>query len=200
MKCPRFLAVLFLLLGGLLTAAEKTPAIDDTVAREQVVTLDNLNVALLARENFRASNRVRQEHDLPLFKPKKELTAAADDQASLMAMLLTCQHDNPLYGQRNVMERLTRRGFTAAIARENVARTPLRDRVNPGQPERTYAQVAADIVQQWMDSPGHRENLLSRDVTYLGCAVRGSLLPVDHEAVYAAQVFARPQPRPNLEM
>lgn len=200
MKWTRLAVLALLLSSGSLWATGKTAPIDDTVARERPVTLDNLDVALLGREIFRATNRMRQEHNLPLFKMEEKVTAAAEDQAALMAMLLSCQHSNPLYGQKDVVERLTRRGFLVAVARENVAETPLRERADREQPERTYAQVAEAIVQQWMNSPGHRINLLSRDVTYLGCAVRGSLVPVGHEAVFAAQVFAQARPRPSLEL
>jgi uncharacterized protein YkwD len=199
MKWSRVAALSCLALGGSLWASEKAVPIDDTAARNQVVTLDHLDVALLGREIFRATNLMRRAHHLPQFKPETRVTAAADDQAALMAMILSCQHTNPLHGQGNVMERVMRRGFEAALVRENVALTPLRE-ANREQPERTYAQVAADIVQQWMDSPDHRANLLSRDVIYLGCAVRGSLLPVGHEEVFAAQVFATPRQFPAFQM
>ena len=200
MKSTSVAGLCCLMAVGSLSAAGKAAPIDDTAAREQRVTLDHLDVALLGREIFRVSNLVRREHHLPLFKPEKRVTAAADDQAALMAMMLSCQHSNPLCGQGSVMERVIRRGFDAALVRENVALTPLRERADHEQRERTYAQVAADIVQQWMDSPEHRENLLSRDVTYLGCAVRGSLLPVNHEEVFAAQVFATPRRMPIFQM
>jgi uncharacterized protein YkwD len=187
-------ALAMALLGGPLLAAGRKATDDDAAAREQWVALDHLDVALLGREIFRASNRVRREHHLPLFQAEKRATAAADDQAAMMALLLRCQHGNPLHGQENALERVTRQGLDAVLVLENVAMTPLRERQDNQWQERTYAQLAADIVQQWMESPGHRANLLNPNVTYLGCAARGSSVPIANQVVFAAQVFVRLQP------
>ena len=47
------------------------------------------------------------------------------------------------------------------------------------------------FVREWLESPGHRRNLLSRDVTQLGCAARWARVPVGPPRVSAVQVFAR---------
>ncbi len=49
------------------------------------------------------------------------------------------------------------------------------------------------FVREWLESPGHRVNLLSRDVTPLGCATRLVRVPVGPPRVFAVQVFARPK-------
>jgi uncharacterized protein YkwD len=36
-------------------------------------------------------------------------------------------------------------------------------------PNHTYLSFAEAIVKQWLDSPGHRRNLLSKDARQLGC-------------------------------
>ena len=46
-------------------------------------------------------------------------------------------------------------------------------------------------MREWLESPGHRVNLLSRDVTPLGCAARLVRVPVGPPRVSAVQVFAR---------
>ena len=45
--------------------------------------------------------------------------------------------------------------------------------------------TAADFVKMWMDSPGHRENILRAQFRYTGLGVYG-----DGEAFYATQVFS----------
>lgn len=57
----------------------------------------------------------------------------------------------------------------------------------------SYEALAQVFVREWLESPGHRVNLLSRDVTPLGCAARLVRVPVGPPRVFAVQVFARPK-------
>ena len=181
-----------------LRAVSVPPAPDDTAARQQLAALDSFDAALFAREVFRESNRVREQHKLPPLRADSRLEAAADEQATMMALQAHIDHRNPRPGQDRPIDRVLHQGVEPVLVAENVARTNLRERVDDSWRRRTYAQLAAVLVQQWMDSPGHRANLLHREFTHLGCAAHAALMPPTQEEVFAAQVFARLEPGVGL--
>jgi hypothetical protein len=53
-----------------------------------------------------------------------------------------------------------------------------------------FSALAQVFVREWLESPGHRVNLLNRDMTLLGCAARLARVPVGPPRVFAVQVFA----------
>lgn len=118
-----------------------------------------------------------------------QLDAAADEQAMHMALVLRGEHTNPISNEHTVVERVARTGFNAELVAENVIMEPARRPV--GSPERdyTYSALAAFLVEAWMNSPGHRANLLNPQFTDIGCAARFAHGTPGDERVFAAQVF-----------
>jgi uncharacterized protein YkwD len=148
--------------------------------------------ALLATAIFEETNRVRIENRLPPFGHLPELDRAADVQATDMAMLLRAEHGNPVRGEHTVAERVAAAGLPYGRMGENVSMVPARPPL--GSPDRayTYAGLAASLVQGWMDSPGHRANLLERNFTHLGCAARMAHGVPGDDRVFAVQDFFQP--------
>lgn len=145
-------------------------------------TPEQLAAALLAE-----TNRVRAAHGRRPFKPQEALQAAADDHALTLALSARCEHFSPLYGQRDAGERARSHGLERGRVGENVLALSPQARAEAS----TCESVAAEAVAQWMDSPPHRANLLSRDFVYFGGALRfGSPLGSAAERVYGVQVFA----------
>jgi uncharacterized protein YkwD len=146
-------------------------------------TLEELNAALLVE-----TNRVRVAHDLRPLRALPALIRAADDQSAFMALTFRVAHANPIHGQRDVVERAKRHGLaSASYLAENVLSSGL---APSSDPPLSCAQVAAQLVEQWMNSPGHRANLLNRDFTDLGCAARRVKFIGGTEGFFATQVFA----------
>jgi uncharacterized protein YkwD len=137
------------------------------------------------------TNRVRKRHGISPLRPRAELNLAADDQAALMALMLSSRHDSPVPGRETPWERVRRRGYEAAKVAENVASIP----VGKGAQRQSVEQIVATLVEQWLESPGHRANLLSRELTYFGASVRLSRLPGDLWCAFGVQVFCAPAPR-----
>ena len=52
----------------------------------------------------------------------------------------------------------------------------------------TYLEIAKDIVEMWMNSPLHRENLLNPTYFEIGCGVAVKKMPYWNR-VYATQDF-----------
>jgi uncharacterized protein YkwD len=171
------------------SAGEKaTPA-------DRVITLRNFDRALLARAIFDESNRVRAAHGVPLMAHEPALDAAADEQAAHMALVLRAEHGNPIPGEHDVTERVARAGLSGALVAENALMMPARRPAGAVDRDYTYAAYAAFLVDAWMDSPGHRANLLNPDFRFLGCAAQlaHGVLPGD-QRVFAVQVFFAPYP------
>lgn len=172
---------------------------------------DTFEADRLAAALFSETNRVRQEQGLRRLRSDRRLTEAADLQAGTNALLGAVSHDNPLAGRQRVQDRVRLTGVVALAVSENVASVPARDlrpgqgvrlRVEPGGakvpldgasgeevPWLSYAEVARRLVEQWMESPGHRANLLQRDATHLACGAALARHPLGGEIVHGCQVF-----------
>ena len=184
----RRLGVISLLLALLVSPAARggRPSAEEAAAARPIAPAD-FDSALLAREIHRASNRARTSNDRRNLKSLTQLTAAADDQAFMLALRQKVGHDNPRQDQQGPVERVRRRGLRPASVGENVAALPVLDPVT-GQP-RTYREQAEALVEAWMNSPAHRDNLLNYRFGKLGCAARLALLPGNVPMVFAVQVF-----------
>ncbi len=167
-----------------------------------------------ARALFEESNRQRVAAGLPALAPLAAAQTAAQWQAQYMAQTGTVGHVNTIdRSRRSVDDRARAAGIAFRFLAENVAmnfatdyepRRPIYSRPGPkgevirsyvpnGPPMayHTYAGLARVVVAQWMNSSGHRKNLLSRDAQYLGCAAAPGLRDVSHGLgnIYCAQVF-----------
>ncbi|MDB6127014.1 MAG: SCP-like extracellular [Verrucomicrobia bacterium] len=145
------------------------------------ITPAHLTAALLAE-----TNRVRRQYGRHALRAQEELNAAADDQAVWMAMHLGAEHHNPFYGEHDVSERVLRHGYRPASVAENVASQP----ASVDGDNTSCEAIAARLVEAWMNSPGHRANLLNRNFTRLGCGARVVAGFGGTDYVFGAQVFS----------
>lgn len=183
---------------------------------QERIALANLDRELMARAIFHETNRVRGRMGLPALKPLADLDRAADFQASIGSVMNVVSHDNPMPDLATLKHRVERAGLKLKTAAENLAASTIleggtgprsvivqriagrevlldpdtRQEVKP----RTYAAMAEALVQQWMDSPGHRANLVSQDMEYLGVSVRPRKTAGGMDSLYAVQVFFTPLP------
>lgn len=182
-------ALSLLALLPLLALAAGPPAPGEAV---RVVEVDNFEHALLAREIFRVTNEVRRQQGVRALQPEPALTVAANGQAAMLAIRIHSGHDSPLVNENDPSARVQLAGLPAGEVAENAASLSARNR-EAGR-NYSYAELAAVIVQAWMDSPGHRANLLNPTLHYLGCGTRAARL-LGNPMVYAIQDFYTPAPR-----
>ena len=131
---------------------------EEIVATEEIVTEETVKTAItteenklcvgLAKEIYEETNKERISAGLPELVWSDELAEAADIRAE---EIIDCfSHVRPdgtkcyALGER--------------IHGENIARGP-------------HAS-GAEFVQHWMDSPGHRENILRKEFTMMGVGTR----------------------------
>ena len=111
--------------------------------------------AALAREDIRSeTNRHRADNTLPALKENAALNRAAENKLADMFAQQYFEHVNPDdIGPGEVAEAA---GYAFLRVGENLALG-------------NFASAAA-LVQAWMDSPGHRANILEKNFTEIGIA------------------------------
>jgi uncharacterized protein YkwD len=117
------------------------------------------------------TNQERQKAGLKPLAEDAKLADVAKKHAELMARQQKLDHN---LGGTSPGDRLTAAGYHWSSYAENIAEN--------------YADASA-AVQGWMDSPGHRANILKPHVTQIGVGVAYS----DVGVPYYCQVFAQPQ-------
>jgi uncharacterized protein YkwD len=171
-----------------------SPAAAPVVGRAPDVpmVLESFDNAQLSAAIFDETNRVRLAHGHKALKPDSGLDAAADEQATYTALALRAGHDNPMPAGKNVAERVAHQNVPVAYVGEN---SIMMGAVRPegSNPYYGYREFAAMLVDGWMNSPEHRENMLRDRFTELGCAARLShAFRQGDFRIFAIQVFARP--------
>jgi hypothetical protein len=116
-------------------------------------------------------NQERAKAGLPPVKPNPQLFKAARAHAADMAACEQCEHT--LHGKGS-SRRIEDAGYDWIEARENIA-------YNQRTPE--------EVHRDWMESEGHRDNILAKSVTEIGVGVAKSA----KGELYFAQNLARPQ-------
>ncbi|MCL2042673.1 MAG: CAP domain-containing protein [Treponema sp.] len=106
---------------------------------------------------FELTNEERVKHGLPSLEWDNKLGAAARAHSEDMARNNYFNHTG-LDGS-NPGQRITRAGFSWRLCAENIAR---------GHP------TPAVVVNAWMNSQGHRNNILNANLTHLGVGHAGN--------------------------
>lgn len=96
-------------------------------------------------------NQERAAEGLPALKANNKLTNAARAHSQDMACIGFFSHNSPSSG--DPFDRIVRAGYSFSSAGENIAAG--------------YGS-AAETVQGWMESPGHRANILGANFTEIG--------------------------------
>lgn len=160
---------------------------------------EGLSAAILAE-----TNRARAALGLHPLRGDSRLTRAADGHTRFLTLVGGIRHDSFLPGRHTVEARVRAEGLKSAYVSENLALIPvhpriIRERAEGGgvevvdgeETDTRIDELAATFVKAWLDSPGHRENLLNPNFTHLGCAVQTGTGPAAVMFVYSTQVFAR---------
>lgn len=174
----------------------------------------NLDHELLSAAIFHETNRRRLEHNLPLFQHHPAVVQAASMQAGEMAGKGYVDHVNRTNPKmKSLADRLKLAGLKPRISAENVAMTfgirytsgrtfyirkesgeTIFSDTPDGPPieRHTYLSFADALVEAWMNSPGHRKNILYPEVKFLGCRALPARNKEGMDVFYSCQVFYTP--------
>lgn len=119
-------------------------------------------------------NAERRSRGLPALVLNERLDQAAKLHARHMARYRKMAHVIPESPLPTLTQRAQHVAYYYAAIAENIAL---------GYPD------AEGVVRGWMDSPGHRRNILSREVMEIGTGVVRS----ESGGLYFCQVFGRPR-------
>ena len=133
---------------------------------------DELKLSKDEKALLELTNAERKKKDLEPLKPSAKLFSAARAHAENMAKQEKLEHE--LDG-KGMSERAADVGYKAAGLAENIGWN--------------FASPKA-AVEGWMNSEGHRANLLGKDYTEVGLAVAKTA----KGETYWVQVFAKPLP------
>lgn len=120
-------------------------------------------------------NQARQRAGLTALSADPLLNQVAQRYSARMAAEGFYDHVDPQ--GRNVVDRINAVGYVARRSAENIAR---------GQPD------PVTVVQGWLNSPGHRANILDPAQTAIGAGYAFTPAPPYHH--YWTHVFAAPDP------
>jgi uncharacterized protein YkwD len=170
----QWLTLLLALGWVLLPRAASAQAAETRTAGDQSPDLANVVERLISY-----TNAFRQQEGRPSVAPNPQLTATAQDFATLMAR--TGQLSHTANGQTPEV-RAKAHGYDPCLIAENIAYQH-----NPAG--FTTEALAEGFFEGWQDSPDHRKNMLDPAVTETGVGVAQS---EQTGAYYAVQLFGRP--------
>ncbi|MBE9155514.1 CAP domain-containing protein [Nodosilinea sp. LEGE 06152] len=174
---PNSAVLLAAILAGLLPGLGMPAAIHAAIPQGIAQTSDTTSGVTIAQadvtiaqELLRLVNAERQRVNAPPLVLNEKLTAAAQRHAQDMATSRRMSHTGS--DGSTMRSRIDATGYRWSTIGENVAM---------GQP------TAAAVMSAWMNSPGHRQNILNPAFTELGVGqATGS------GRIYWTQVFGRP--------
>jgi len=125
-------------------------------------------ITAIEQEVVRLVNVERANKGLPALKSNSQLASVARTKSQDMRINKYFDHQSPTYG--SPFEMMKKFGISYSYAGENIAQ---------GQ------RSAQAVVNAWMNSTGHRENILNKNFTEIGVGL-------DKNGYYWTQMFRRP--------
>lgn len=138
------------------------------------IELDTEGCRELAQRIWKLSNEIRVKHKKPLLGEGPVLAKAAEGHSQEMLELGYFSHTSPTPGREKVRLRVELAGADPVRVAENLYQCS-------GYPPESIPEMA---IIAWLNSPGHRENLLKYQHSVCGIGVAAK----DGE-VYVTQVF-----------
>jgi uncharacterized protein YkwD len=174
----------------------------------------NIDLLLLDMAVFHETNRQRQQHRLPPLVFDLRVRQLAQLQSRAMAEQAFVGHENPAEPEKKTMsDRVRLIGLNPAFVAENVANAFARQYKSgrkfyireengqkiysytpqgPNLPMHTYITFAEALVDSWMNSPGHRKNILHSSPQFLGCSCEPAKKQDELFTFYCTQNFFTP--------
>ena len=189
---------------------------DDFLSIEKLkeqIDFSSINYPLLHASIFYETNQQRLKDRMTPLMFHQSLEAAAYGHAQDMKIYEFFSHTSVVSGKESVGDRTLQAGFNWSMVGENIAKsfgidylagTPVYSPQQnngyfsyeyQGDPilPHTYLSFAKAIVTQWMNSPGHRANILNVNYKYLGVGTahyqNDAFYMMDN--FYGVQVFAK---------
>ena len=173
---------------------------------------ENLNRTLLEQTLIYFTNQERNKHSLKTCVYEKKLRETSRAHSGEMARLNYFAHESPVQKNRSLDDRMRNGGMwredMSIFFGENIgvdyflamAGVPFYEKEADGETilidsEReepieyqTYWEFAKKMVKNWMNSPGHRKNILKAKFSRIGIGAAGGIFH-KYPAIYVTQNF-----------
>lgn len=147
---------------------------------------ESLEEATVETSILEEINDVRREHDVAALQENETLSVLAREHAADMAEREFVGHDNP--DGDGPSDRVDASPMECERVSENIAQTwwdePIEASDGGSTRLTSNAELAEWLVEEWLDSPQHRENLLASQWSTTGVGV-----VVEDSQVFAVQKF-----------
>jgi len=156
-------------------------------AFNQAIDSKNIDEALLNAAIFYETNKQRAVQKFELLVFDSRLSKAAQGHSNDMVSRNFFSHTSPIASKKELIDRVKLEGISTSYVGENIIQgfviqigeDPYYPPSTPGGDFTradgsvigmyTYSEFAAYLVGRWMNSPGHRRNILDPKFTKLGC-------------------------------
>jgi uncharacterized protein YkwD len=181
---------------------------------ENPIDTTDLNSCLLSAALFHEANQRRLLDGKSRLEHDSRLDEAALMHARSMAQNNYLSHTNPIDPQRRTpLQRVRQTGLEPRMLAENIGNHfsiqyeegtriyPVRKdgeqgfATRPGGPlipEHTYRSFAGAMLDQWMNSPGHRKNILAQAPEFSGAGCAPGQSDSGLKKLYCVQLFFSP--------
>lgn len=172
--------------------ADKKPKVKPTppaLNKNAMINYRDVNINFLADLLHDEVNKVRKVNGLKAFRKNTVLKNAATDQNNYLVRLGDLSHTQNVAGKNHLVDRVKHYGGGFRGMAENVLYEGFVIRTSNGKKEiitQPYAEMAKKMVVSWMNSPGHRKNIMNPNYNYLGTGIGYN---ADLHAVFATQVY-----------
>ncbi|MEM8557141.1 MAG: CAP domain-containing protein [Bacteroidota bacterium] len=197
LRLPTLCLLGVLLIGGCIQVQPAEEASFDEAADEVPTPPPSLSVIAIEAAVFDAVNDARAERGFDRLAPDDALDGLARSHSERMATVGFFDHRDDA-GQL-AHQRAQAAGYAYRRFGENLFRGALWDtrtlqRTSLGEESVTYRwhtpeSLAAEVVQGWLTSPSHRENMLSADYRNQGIGVAAD----DDQDIYVTQTLSLPR-------
>ena len=130
----------------------------------QLIDLKKIDYPLLHATIFFLTNKERAKRKKKIISWNHNLEIAAFNHSKVMAEQKNFSHTSRIKKRKEPENRAEIAGITNPFIAENIAKTTVNS-------QDTYLSLSKKIVAQWMNSPGHKSNILSKDAFELGVGV-----------------------------
>lgn len=118
--------------------------------------------SLAEMEVWNQVNTERAKAKVPLLTWDNALRSAARQHSREMMSMGYFSHTSPNASVQTVSDRVYRTGTSDASLGENIALHSV---------DGNYRSIADQLMKQWMNSPGHRANILKAEFTHIGVGI-----------------------------
>jgi uncharacterized protein YkwD len=130
----------------------------------QTINFNKIDYPLLHATIFFLTNKERAKRKKKIISWNKNLEIAAFNHSKMMAELKFFSHSSKIKKRKEPEDRAKIAGITNPFIAENIAKTPVDSQDN-------YLSLSKKIVTQWMNSQGHKSNILSKEALEIGVGV-----------------------------